>query len=228
MFEINGTMFVFNAELISAILGIVFVAGIVGVITWFFISKKSPWNRTTQHHQEFVLPTHNQQSFALQPKLNQESEYIDAILRQMRELSDTYMRKHYSNKYEITGNHSEYMHVWCKTAEEWLSIDLKAKAEYYIKQKAIQTPAWFHGLQERRAQRNADYVVYKQECDELYTQLSEPHLQQKQKQFNSMRRPEPSPYVLEVSAIWMNGMKEEKRVLQYTYEEVMAIVHDNS
>ena len=227
MFEINGTMFVFNAELISAIFGIVFVAGIVGVITWFLISKKSPWNRATKHHQEFALPTYNQPSFTPQPKLNQESECIDAILHQMHELSDTYMRKHYSNKYEITGNHSEYMHVWCKTAEEWAKIDLAAKAEYFIRCQVLKNPKWFHGLEDRRAQRDADYVVYKNQCDALYTQLTEPYLEQKQKLFNSMIRPAPSRYVLETSAIWMNGLQEERRVLQYTYAEVMKIVNQN-
>ena len=238
MFEINGTMFMVNTELILAvILGMVLTIGVPGFMVWLVISNKSPLNKTAKSNQDIYTKTYDDKQrleelythrqAARQTEHAVESEHLDPILRQMRKLSDTYMRKHYSNKYEITGNHSEYLHVWCKTAEEWAKIDLAAKAEYFIQCQVLKNPKWFHGLEDRRVQRDADYVVYKNQCDALYTQLTEPHLEQKQKLFNSMRRPEPSRYVLETSAIWMNGLQAEKRVLQYTYAEVMKIVNQN-
>ena len=153
-------------------------------------------------------------------------EQTDSVLSMARAISDTFMHKHRSNKYQITGNHSQYLTSSHASSEEWLNADLPARAEAFIRRQLQEKPRWFDGLQERRAQYDADYTVYESKMNDLYTRLSEPHLKEKQKMFHSIKRPRLSRYVIEVSARWHNGdvLKYEPRKLGYTYEEVMKII----
>jgi hypothetical protein len=152
-------------------------------------------------------------------------EQNDPVLTIARTISETFMRQHYSNKYQITCGHQDLVSSH-DTAEEWASVNLAARAEALIQQQLREKPRWFDGLDRRRKQYAVEYDEYERNIANLCTRLTEPYLEEKRQSLHNITRPKLSNYVVQVSAYWFNPNTgiTEKRTLGYTCEEVMKLV----